>query len=199
MSIAEGKSLVVIAGAGGFGKEVEGWLAKAGVKAQRFIDDEKEGIQKISEYVPLLNGEQVIVAIADPKGRVKVVELLMEKKVPFHGMRHDLCPWSAKVGTGVITCPLSIISAGAVVGNFVHLNVLSSIGHDVVVGEYCTISSHVDLCGGVTVGARTFIGSGARVLPNVKIGEDCTIGAGAVVVNDVPDGATVYAQPARTL
>ncbi len=42
-------------------------------------------------------------------------------------------------------------------------------------------------------------GSGCHVLPRVSIGDRCTIGAGAVVVRNVPDGATVYAQPARTL
>jgi maltose O-acetyltransferase len=49
----------------------------------------------------------------------------------------------------------------------------------------------------VTVGARTLIGLGAVVLPGIVIGSDCIIGAGSVVVRDVPDGATVYGNPAR--
>lgn len=191
--------VVVIAGAGGFGKEVAAWLQKIGVTPHRFIDDEQEGCQKITEYVPLLPHEQIVVAVANPKGRFKVVETLIEKKAIFHAVRHDICPPNAKFGAGVITCPMSVVSSNAFIGNFVHINVLSSIGHDVQVGEYCTISSHVDLCGNVTVGERTFIGSGAKVLPNVTIGADCVIGAGAIVVNDVPAGTTVYATPARTL
>jgi acetyltransferase-like isoleucine patch superfamily enzyme len=51
----------------------------------------------------------------------------------------------------------------------------------------------------VKSGRECLFGSACQVLPRTSIGERCTIGAGAVVVRNVPDGATVYAQPARTL
>jgi|SRR5262245_17794939 len=42
-----------------------------------------------------------------------------------------------------------------------------------------------------------WIGIGAIVLKGVRIGRGARIGAGAVVTRDVPDGATVWGNPAR--
>ena len=43
------------------------------------------------------------------------------------------------------------------------------------------------------------IGSGATILGGVRIGRGALVGAGAVVTSDVPPGATVVGNPARTL
>jgi acetyltransferase-like isoleucine patch superfamily enzyme len=47
-----------------------------------------------------------------------------------------------------------------------------------------------------TVRTGAAIGAGAVILPGVTIGEHATVGAGAVVTKDVPDGVTVYGNPA---
>jgi len=47
------------------------------------------------------------------------------------------------------------------------------------------------------VGRGSSIGAGSIILPGVKIGRNVMIGAGSVVTRDVPDGATVYGNPAR--
>jgi acetyltransferase-like isoleucine patch superfamily enzyme len=49
----------------------------------------------------------------------------------------------------------------------------------------------------VEIGAS--IGSGATILGGVRIGAGAMVGAGAVVVEDVPAGATVVGNPARTI
>ena len=43
------------------------------------------------------------------------------------------------------------------------------------------------------------IGAGAIILPGIRIGAHAVIGAGAVVTHNVPSGATVVGNPARTL
>jgi len=43
------------------------------------------------------------------------------------------------------------------------------------------------------------IGSGATILCGITIGEGATIGAGSVVTKDVPPGATVVGNPARSM
>jgi maltose O-acetyltransferase len=51
----------------------------------------------------------------------------------------------------------------------------------------------------VTIGCDVWIGGGAIVLPGVSIGDRATVGAGSVVTRDVPAGATVVGNPARTV
>ena len=189
---------LLIAGAGGFGVECEGFLRTRGVKVANYLDDFNPSCVNIDDY-EYIEGDQVLVAIADPKGREQVVERLKKRGAVFHGMLFHIGPHTMKVGGGCVTMPYSVVSAFGQVGDFCHVGIASLVGHHVKLGDYCTLSSQCDLTGHVTVGRGTYFGSGARVLPRVKIGEYCTIGAGAVVMADVPDGATIYAQPGRKL
>lgn len=52
---------------------------------------------------------------------------------------------------------------------------------------------------GVEVGAGAVVGAGVVLLPGVAIGAGALVGAGAVVLADVPDGATVVGNPARSI
>ena len=49
------------------------------------------------------------------------------------------------------------------------------------------------------IGDHCLIGAGAVIVGNIKIGDHVKIGAGAVVCSDVPDYATVVAQPPRLI
>ena len=46
---------------------------------------------------------------------------------------------------------------------------------------------------------RAYNATGAVILPGVTVAEDAIIGANSVVTRDVPAGATVAGNPARTL
>lgn len=50
----------------------------------------------------------------------------------------------------------------------------------------------------VGIGANVWIGGGALILPGVTIGDDAIVGAGSVVSRNVPAGATVMGNPARS-
>jgi maltose O-acetyltransferase len=50
----------------------------------------------------------------------------------------------------------------------------------------------------VQIGQNVWIGGGAIILPGVSIGDDAVLGAGSVVRRDVPRGATVLGNPARS-
>jgi maltose O-acetyltransferase len=49
----------------------------------------------------------------------------------------------------------------------------------------------------VRIGSNVWIGGGAIILPGVSVGDDAIVGAGSVVTRDVPQGATVFGNPAR--
>lgn len=187
-----------IAGAGGFGAEVEDWLKTRGVEIEDYLDDTNPECIPIDKFSPE-EGDEVIIAISDPKGREDVANRLLKRGAVFHNLVLAMVAPSAVLTAGIVACYYSVISAHAKVGGFCHINLHATVGHHVTLGDYCTLSSHVDLTGHVTVGNRVFFGSGARVLPRVTIGDDAVIGAGAVVVADVPAGKTVYAAPARML
>lgn len=203
----------VLVGGGPFAREVYDWyapsLAEAGSGFVGYLDDGDHPmagfaglpqLATIKAYGPEA-GRELVMAIGAPEGKRAVAERLLAAGAQFATLLHPrawICS-SAKIGRGVVTAPFAYIGANADVGDLVTLNVHSAVGHDVCVGDYCTLSCHVDLTGGVQVGRSAFFGGGARVLPKLKIGETCRIGAGAVVVRSVPDGATVYAAPARRL
>lgn len=46
---------------------------------------------------------------------------------------------------------------------------------------------------------RRRIGINSTLLPGVVIGRGAMVGAGSVVTRDVPDGVTVYGNPARAV
>lgn len=50
----------------------------------------------------------------------------------------------------------------------------------------------------VSIGRNVWIGSGALILPGISISDDAIVGAGSVVTRNVPAGATVMGNPARS-
>lgn len=51
----------------------------------------------------------------------------------------------------------------------------------------------------ITIGQRVWVGGGAILLGGITVGDGAIVGAGSVVTRDVPAGATVVGNPARTL
>jgi sugar O-acyltransferase (sialic acid O-acetyltransferase NeuD family) len=213
MSMASERLIIV--GAGGFGRELLSWAADccdAGdlPAVAGFIDDDAAVLRgydipvdflgSVSDFQPGA-GDQVLLAIGNPKAKQRVAAQLADRGARFATMIHPtaVVSRSARLGEGVILCPLSLVSANARVGRLVTVNVMSSIGHDVMVGDYSTLSAHVDLTGFVSLGEGVMVGSSATVVPKVKVGAGATIGAGSTVYRTIPEGATVYAQPSKLM
>ncbi len=103
---------------------------------------------------------------------------------------------SAVIGSGTVVMAGAVINAFAKIGNAVICNTSCVIEHECLIGDYTHIAPGAVLAGDVTIGSSTFIGANTVVKQGINIGANVTIGAGSVVVKDVPDGVTVYGNPA---
>lgn len=75
------------------------------------------------------------------------------------------------------------------------------IGADCVIAEEAVVLTH-DMTRGIymdtRIGEGTTIGARAIIMPGITVGRNCTILPGTLVNRDLPDGATVMGNPART-
>lgn len=204
---------LVIVGAGAFGRELMCWAeSAAGASWDRlaWVDDNPNALSgfdypwpcigSLATFQPQPN-DLCVVAAGEPSTKRLLVTALRSSGARFATLVHPtaVVARTARLGEGNILCPLSFVSADARLGDFVTVNGLSSVGHDVVLGDFSTLSAHVDLTGGVTVGEDSFFGTGAKVVPGVRIGRQARIGAGTTIMRTVPDGATMFALPAKKL
>lgn len=206
---------LVIVGAGGFGREVLQWVQDVQKQDKRwesisFINDKLNSLDDynleyeitgtIADYVPV-KGEEIICAIGDPEGRLKVCSYLLERGAIFTNIIHPTAVIGKQnvLGKGIIICPGSIITTNVRVEDFVIINCLTTIGHDVVIEKGCTISSHCDITGNSYLEKGVFLGSGARVLPNSRVEKNAKVGAGSVVLRRVKESTTVFGNPARVI
>lgn len=206
---------IVIVGGGAFARELINWVGdlneeRQPIEIDGFIDDSPKALEGFSYRLPYLGtiddyqpepDQYLLMAIGTPSTKKLMYERFKKLGAEFFTLIHPtaIVAKTAILGEGVVVCPLAFISADAKVGNLVAINGSASIGHDVDVGAYSTLSAHVDLTGWVKVGEGVFFGSGARVIPKKRVGSGATIGAGAVVMMNVPDNATIYANPGRRL
>jgi sugar O-acyltransferase (sialic acid O-acetyltransferase NeuD family) len=204
---------IVVAGAGGFGREVMAWVRDCEAAGRLpplggFIDDRVEAVPEqdvtslgtLSDYVPR-QGDRFIVAVGSPPDKRKLVETLRVRGAQYASLVHPnvVLTSSTSVEEGLIMCPFSMATANVHLGPFLTLLSFSGFGHDARAGSYCTVSSHVDVMGYAELGNEVFVGSGARIMPKVSVGDGARIGAGALVMRPVKPGTTVYSAPAKLL
>jgi sugar O-acyltransferase (sialic acid O-acetyltransferase NeuD family) len=188
---------IAIYGAGGFGKEVRGMLDALPDKFYfaGYIDDFKDIDEKIADQ----NYDDVLMAIANPSVRQKLVEQWTLKRVDFFScLSPDVQPHhSVKIGRGSIICPGVKMTVDIKIGEFVIINLNSTIGHDSTIGDFSSLMPSVNISGNVTIGRGTFVGSGATILQGITIGDNVIIGAGSLVNKNVADNSVVMGVPAR--
>jgi sugar O-acyltransferase (sialic acid O-acetyltransferase NeuD family) len=202
------RNTLIIAGAGGFGREVFQWAqdqinaGTADFDAVKFIDDTQNSpfpqvaqnyLGPIASYV-FAAGHRIVIAVGQPETRAALARTFAEKNVRFGNVVHPsaIVADSCKYDSGLILCPFALLSVDVLIGQHVHINTNSSVGHDTVIGDYVTLSSHVDVTGKCHIHDNVFFGSGARVLPGCSIAAESKIGAGATVQRSVRKKAVLY-------
>lgn len=196
---------LVIAGAGGLGREMAAWIALCfpQVPLLGFIDDTRpadEVLGPIRGHAPL-PGARYLVAIGNGAGRAEVADTLLAQG----------CMLASYVSPSAMLCQAMtgarhlniggqcIVSNDVRVGEHVLIQSFACIGHDAGIGRGATIGTRAFVGGGASIGELATVHTGAIVLPKLRVGDHATVGAGAVVTRNVPDGATVFGNPARII
>jgi sugar O-acyltransferase (sialic acid O-acetyltransferase NeuD family) len=205
-----------IVGAGGAGRELYSWLLDAkqqyGVDLNilGFLDDNPDALKEfnypigvidsIQNYTPQAD-EQLVLSIAAPLTRHKIVTILKEKNSTFYSFVHPSVMLGAncQLGEGVVICPASIICCDVKLGHFVYINTRSTVGHDTTIGDFTTINGSVEITGQNKIGDFVFFGVGVRTIPCKKIENYATVGAGSIVIRNVKSKTTVFGNPAKSL
>lgn len=205
---------LVLAGAGGFGREVFSWAATNGPRGLWrevvFIDDNAQALAEtafparidgpIADYRPA-EDDVAAITVGDPATKKRLHQVLASRGTRFATLIHPSAVVGAtsEIGEGCIVCPGCVVTANAQVGRHVTLNVYATVGHDAVVADYSTIGGHADVTGGACLGEGVFLGSHAVVAPRVRVGAFAVIGAGSVALRNVGDRTTVLGVPGNNL
>lgn len=148
----------------------------------------------------------IIIAVADPHIRSKLVEKCESEKLKFlsvsakNHVRFD----DVEVGEGAIFSPFTTVTSNVKIGRHFHCNINSYVEHDCILGDFVTFAPGVHCNGNVIIEDFAYIGSGAVIKQGrpgkpLVIGKGAVIGMGAVVTKDVPVGAVVVGNPARPI
>lgn len=204
------KTLTVLVGAGGFGKEVMPLMKL--INRHAIYVDENPRYAMISgiDVWPLSrldeemrNGRRVryALAIGDGRARRKLASWFFDRHgepIAVVSPLANVQPY-ATMGKGAVLCPFVTLNANAEIGDFFQANIYSYVAHDCQIGDYVTLAPGAKINGGCTLDNHVYVGTGAVLLPGTLVGAGAVIGAGAIVTREVRAGATVVGNPAREL
>lgn len=198
-------SRILIAGGGGFGLEIYGYIISDLTAAQHpqpptvgILNDSPdcEVLKKIpdalhcggiQDYRPVPE-DTVVIAIGSTDGRRKIAEVLRKKGARLLTYIHPtaLIAKNSVIGEGSIICPHSIVNTGARVDENVLVNVFCSIGHNAHVKSHSILSPYCSMSGDSVLGESGFMGTRATLFPKVEIGPECIVDAHSAVRQSTP-------------
>lgn len=203
----------VIVGAGGLGRELLGWIAgcrdetRNRFHVEAFISEGNDA-GSVCHGVPVMHPDdwrgpapRFIIAFAEPSEKKRVAKSLQALGWQAETFIHDsaFVGLEAKIGAGTVICPSCRISSDCEIGEHVLINGGSGVGHDAVVGNYSSLLGSVSVNGSSKVGEGVVFGAGSMVYPGKKVGAWAKVGLGSVVLRNVPEGATVFGNPATRI
>lgn len=199
---------IYIIGSSGFGREVAWLIEELGEwNIKGFVDEnvnQMKGNYKIVGNDDFILGRNeityVVVAVANPRIREKIVMKLKENKfVRFPNIiakNVRICN-SVKLGEGNIICSSSLLTVDINMGDFNHVNLSCTIGHDTEISNFVTLYPSVNVSGNVKIHNNVEVGTGAKIIQGKVICNDVIIGAGSVVICDILKSGTYVGIPTK--
>ena len=211
-------SVYGIYGVGGFAREIlplvrDELKNKNGIKIYFVVDEQYMTDRKTLNGVEIVSFNQfnefkdvqkyLAVGFSNTMRRIEVFEYCQKNNIKLLNIKASnvVILENLKIGEGSILCPFVTLTSDVTIGKGFQANIYSYVAHDCVIGDYVTFAPAVKCNGNVHIGDHVYIGTGAIIhqgKPNrpLKIGKGAVIAAGAVVTKSVPDGITVFGNPA---
>lgn len=193
--------MIVIAGAGGLGKEVADTAMACSLAVRGYLDDgtPAPGMERLGpcaiEAIPA--GDELIVAVGDPITRFHLTKRLA--KARFASLVHPtaVVSRSATIGIGVFVGPFAYVGPDAIVDDHSLINVYAAVGHDAHLHTGAVLSPYANLNGGASAGVGAFLGTGAVVTVGVQLGAWSKVAANSTVMRDTEPGMLLAGSPAK--
>jgi sugar O-acyltransferase (sialic acid O-acetyltransferase NeuD family) len=213
------KIAIGVYGASGYGKEVLPIVkrqlnSREAIHEFYFIDDDQSikslithDVLTFEEFLKVSADElSVVIAIAESQIReILTVKCLNENLNILNVQAENVVMFeNVNVGLGHILSPFVTLTSDIKIGLSFHANIYSYVAHDCVIGDYVTFAPGVKCNGNVKVCDHAYIGTGAIIKQGkpgkpIVIGQGAVIGAGSMVTKSIPDGITVFGNPAIEL
>lgn len=207
------KNLVII-GARGWGREVYSTFIgsfeyeKGGYTVKGFLDDKSNALDGLKgDWPPIIGSVEnyeiqaddvFFCAMGHPHWRKHYAEIIEKKGGRFISII-DRSAWihpAATIGDGVYVGAITMVSANVQIRNHGMVQSYCNIGHDVIIGEYSSVESYVFMGGYSSLGEMAIMHTKSSVIPHKTIGKGSIVGFGSVVMRNVPEGISVFGNPA---
>lgn len=205
---------LIIVGAGGMGRTIydmarENTAFEKEYVIKGFIDDNICSLDGFKNYPPVIGSisdyivqpNDLFVCSIGGESRRKCMESIINRGGEFFSMIHPTSRIGTNVhiGQGCYVGAFTTIASDAYIDDYNFIQSNTIIGHDVHIGKWNRIDSYVFVVGGVFIGNSCMIHTRAMLNHNVHVGDGAHVGACSFVINDVPEGATIFGNPARRI
>jgi len=205
---AKPKGQYVIFGSGGLAKELIAYIEEEGthevvcvVSSEPFGDNRFGRKYAVVENIRVgaFPGAKFLLAVADPEVKRAIVE---KNEMRWATYIHPTCTISpyATIGMGCVLAPQCIVTADAILCEWVFMNTHATVGHDSIVDSWTTMFPKTEVCGDCEIGMGCILGIGSYVLPKKVLTRGIKVSAGSVVRHSFDQkhhvGITLQGNPA---